>query len=388
MEEQLKLDTLAAEFDVCGYCGSPSRNVSPLRFIHQAALPGGGTVSLLKILLTNQCVNDCIYCVNNVRRDVPRSAFRSEELARLFMELHEKRLVQGLFLSSGIAADPSRTMGTMIDTIEILRKRYEYRGYIHLKIMPGAPVACIEEGCKLASRVSVNIEAPTASYLARLTSGKNLYHDILKCMREVRKITGEKGGILPSGQTTQFVVGAAGEKDRDYIRMTRTLYREMDLKRVYFSAFKPVSEGDVPPAPPMREHRLYQTDWLMRVYGFTQEEVETALDTEGNLPLTTDPKMAIATKQPWLFPVDINRAEYNELIRIPGIGPISAKKILKARKEHSIDSLVQLRKMRVLTGVAAPFIWFKGIKGEEKEPALSQSELSGEAIKSMEPVAI
>ncbi|MFH0846885.1 MAG: radical SAM protein [Chloroflexota bacterium] len=365
METQDKLLALsaAADYDVCGYCGTTRPEPSPLRFIHRAVLPGGGTVNLLKVLLTNFCVNDCIYCVNQIRRDVPRSAFKPEELARLFMELYGKRLV------SGIRKSASETMGNMIDTVEILRRRYCFSGHIHLKIMPGAEASAVEAGCKLASRVSVNIEAPTRQHLSRLTSKKDLYHDILERMRWVRELMTKEEGLLPSGQTTQFVVGAARETDRDIIRTTRTLYREMALRRVYFSAFTPVAPDstDIPPAPPIREHHLYQVDWLTRIYGFSLEEVELALDGGGNLPLGGDPKLAIALKQPWLFPMDINRAEYHELIRVPGVGPVGAKRILKARREHSIDSLAQLGKMRILTGVAAPFIWFRGIRGEIKE---------------------
>ncbi len=371
MEVQTKLESLstAAQYDVCGFCGSPRTKDSPLGFIHEAAVPGKAPVSLLKVLLTNYCVNDCMYCVNQVGRDIPRSAFQPEELAKLFMELHEKKLVQGLFLSSGIASNPSRTMGAMLGTAEILRKHYEFAGYIHLKIMPGAPFGSVEEGCKLASRVSVNIEAPTAKHLSRLTSGKEMYQDILTRMRWVKELKSERDSLIPSGQTTQFVVGAAGEKDLDILKTTQKLYREMELRRVYYSAFTPVSphSGNIARAPPVREHRLYQTDWLMRVYRYPDNEVELALDNEGNLPLDSNPKLVIAEKQPWLFPIDLNGAEYNELIRVPGIGPVSAKKILSLRKDTRIDSMNQLRKMRVLTGVAAPFIWFKGIEREERQ---------------------
>ncbi|MFH1032395.1 MAG: putative DNA modification/repair radical SAM protein [Chloroflexota bacterium] len=371
-----KLDTLvaAARFDVCG--GPASQRLqsqsprSPMRFIHKAALPGGGFVCLFKVLLTNVCVNDCAYCVNQIGRDVPRCAFQPEELARLFMEMHHKRLVQGLFLSSGIGKDPSSTMQSMVSTVEILRQKYEFKGYIHLKILPGAKFDVIEAGCKLANRVSVNIEAPTVRHLAKLSHKKDLYNGILERMQWVKQLTSKDEDIVPSGQTTQFVVGAAGETDRDIIHSTEALYGEVGLRRAYFSAFHPVRDSrleEVHATPPIREHRLYQADWLFRIYGFSAGEMELTLNKEGNLSLTKDPKMVIAQKQLWLFPVDVNRATYEELLRVPGIGPTSARRIIEARRDHSIYSVQQLRKMKVVTKRAVPYIWFKGMLDFEKQ---------------------
>ncbi len=359
-----KLNALvaAANFDVCG--GPCSQAKSPAGFIYQAALPGGGTMPLLKVLLTNVCVNDCGYCVNQIGRDIPRCSFQSEELAKLFMELYAKRLVQGLFLSSGIGSDASRTMESMIKVVEILRRRYRFTGYIHLKILPGARLDCIEAACRLASRVSVNIEAPTAQHLARLSQKKDLHHGILERMRWVKQIISKNEFLVPSGQTTQFVVGAAGETDLHILHTTEALYKEMGLRRIYFSAFRPIKDSlleELNPTPPMREHRLYQVDWLLRVYRFSPDEAALALDKNGNLSLGKNPKVTIAQQQPWLFPVDLNKAGYEELLRVPGIGPTSAKRIIETRREHSIDSLQQLKKMRITTNVAFPFIWFKGI---------------------------
>ncbi len=367
-----KLDTLtaAAQFDVCGYSGIRPRNTSPLRFIHRAALPGGGSVCLFKVLLTNVCINDCAYCVNQIGRDIPRCSFQPEELAKLFMELRTRRLVQGLFLSSGIGKNASHTMESMIKVVEILRHSHGFKGYIHLKILPGASFDCIEAACKLASRVSVNIEAPTAHHLARLSRKKDLHNGILQSMLWVKQLTAKDDNLVPSGQTTQFVVGAAGETDRDILRSTEALYREIGLRRAYFSAFQPIRDSSLEglyPTPPMREHRLYQVDWLLRIYGFSPGEMELALGKNDNLALGRDPKLVIAQKQPWLFPVDVNRASYEELLRVPGIGPVSAQRIVDARKEHSIFSLQQLKKMKVATGRALPFIWFKGMLDFEKQ---------------------
>ncbi|MBI2869014.1 MAG: helix-hairpin-helix domain-containing protein [Chloroflexi bacterium] len=369
-ERKLEMLVAGAAFDVCGYCGDAPPAQSPLRFIHNAALPGGGAVPLFKVLQTNVCVNDCAYCVNQVGRDGPRSAFQPEELSRVFMELHRRKLVQGLFLTSAIAGNAARSMEPMLQTVEILRRRCEYRGYVHLKILPGAGPDYVETACRLASRVSVNIEAPTARHLARLSSRKNIFEGILEPMRWVRQITARDERLAPAGQTTQFVVGAAGESDREILATTAALYREVKLRRAYFSAFHPVSHSrleGVGPAPPLREHRLYQADWLMRVYGFADSEVALAFGQNGNLALKTDPKLIIARKQPWLFPVDINTAGYEELLHVPGIGPQSAHRIIAARREHSIDSLTQLKKMRVVTRHAAPFIWFQGMLAAEKQ---------------------
>jgi putative DNA modification/repair radical SAM protein len=367
-----KLSTLvdAARFDSCGCGGAGSTAKSPLSIVHNAALPGGGCMPILRVLMTNVCLNDCAYCVNQVSRDIPRCSFQSEELAKLFMELYTKRLVQGLFLSSGIGSDVSRTMESMINAVEILRYRYKFRGYIHLKILPGAGFDFIEAGCRLATRVSVNIEAPTSQHLARLSRKKDLHNGIIERMRWVKKITSQNDSLVPSGQTTQFVVGAAGETDRDILCASKNLYNDVGLRRVYFSAFRPINNSSLEnlnPTPPMREHRLYQADWLLRVYGFSPPDLELALDKNDNLSIVKDPKLVIAQKQPWLFPVDINRAGYEELIRVPGIGPVSAKRIIETRRGHSIYLTQQLQKMGVVMKQALPFIRFKGMSHDEKQ---------------------
>jgi len=373
IEDKLGALVEGAQFDVCGYNRKASlhySNSSPSRFLHRVALPGGGSACLFKVLLTNVCANDCAYCANQIGRDSCRMSFRPEELAKLFMDLYTRRLVQGLFLSSGIAGNASQTMESMIKTVEILRHHYGFKGYIHLKILPGASFDCVEEGCNLATRVSVNMEAPTAQHLAKLSSKKDIHRDILERMRWVKQLIAANDRLVPSGQTTQFVVGAAGETDRDLLRTTEGLYREMGLRRVYFSAFRPITGTrleELRPTSPVREHRVYQADWLLRVYGFSIHEIELALGETGNLSLNKDPKLVIAKKQPWLFPVDVNTCCYDDLLRVPGIGPLSARRVVEARKEHSIFSLQQLTKMGVITKRAAPFIWFQGMLTWEKQ---------------------
>ncbi len=370
--DRLQALTAGAQFDICSETADAAKR-SPRNaarsHVYHAAVPGG-TVPLFKVLLTNVCVNDCAYCANQSGRDTPRSSFLPEELARLFMEMYQRRRVKGLFLSSGVADNPSRTQESMIKVVEILRHRYTFDGYIHLKILPGAPADAVEAGCRLATRVSLNMEAPSAHHMARLSSRKNLHRDIVERMRWVKETREANQGMVPSGQTTQFVVGAAGESDREILQTTAALYSEMDLRRVYFSAFRPVSRSPlegVGAAPPVREHRLYQADWLLRVYRFPMREVELALGQKGNLSRGVDPKLAIAQHQPWLFPVDINTAEYGLLLRIPGIGPVSASRIIEARRDHSVCSVAQLRKMGVATKRALPYIWFQGMLPTEKQ---------------------
>lgn len=379
---KLEILAAAARFDVCGYSGLRSES-DLTNFVYRSALPDGRPVCLFKVLLTNVCVNDCAYCANQIGRDCPRSSFSPDELARTFMELQVRNVVQGLFLSSGIAGGVQRTMESMIAAVDILRNRYRYRGYVHLKILPGASLDCVEEACKVANRVSVNMEAPTAHHLARLSSKKDLRRDILERMRWVTRLAAANENLLPSGQTTQFVVGAAGESDREILSMASLLYREMRLRRVYFSAFRPVSRTrleDALPTSPMREYRLYQADWLMRVYGFPFREIEMAITEEGNLSLKNDPKSIIALKQPWLFPVDVNRAGYEQLLRVPGIGPVSVRRIIQARRDHSIFSTAQLEKMGVAVDRALPFIWFRGISRRPRQLSLLGDFEDGAAL--------
>ncbi|MFW6151027.1 MAG: radical SAM protein [Chloroflexota bacterium] len=367
-----KLERLVAgaQFDVASCTVAPPASRSPLRFIHRATVPGRGSTPLFKLLYTDICTNDCAYCANRVGRDWPRTSFTPDELASLFMELYDKRLVSGLFLSSGIGIDATRTMGEMVKTVDILRHRYDYQGYVHLKILPGASHDCVEAGSRLATRISVNMEAPTADHLARLSSKKHIFRDIVERMRWVKNLSAAHEGILPSGQTTQFVVGAAGETDANILTTVQGLYNEIGLRRVYFSAYRPAGDprlANVRAAPAERAHRLYQVDWLLRVYGFSPTEIELALGRSGNLPVGKDPKLVIASKQPWLYPLDINTASYEELVRVPGVGPTSAHRICDSRKSHTIGSVRDLQRMGVAVRRALPYIRFGGMLGWEKQ---------------------
>ncbi|MEW6189466.1 MAG: putative DNA modification/repair radical SAM protein, partial [Actinomycetota bacterium] len=325
-----------------------------------AVLPDGRNVLLLKVLMTNACENDCFYCANRCSRDFPRLSFRPEELAELFMSLYHNRRVQGLFLSSAISRGSAATMEKMIKTAEILRLKHKFGGYIHLKILPGASFDYVQRAVELASRVSVNLEAPSKGRLLKITSSKDFENDLLLRMKWVKSLTSQEN-FLPAGQTTQFVVGAADESDREILETTDYLYREVNLTRAYFSAFQPLKDTPLeehPPTPLMREHRLYQADFLLRRYGFKFNEI--VFDERGNLPLDMDPKMAWVLKHPREFPVEINKADGNTLLRVPGIGPKSAARIIKARAKNKFYTLDELKEVGVVVKRAAPFILIDG----------------------------
>jgi predicted DNA-binding helix-hairpin-helix protein len=261
-------------------------------------------------------------------------------------------------------------MDQMIATAEILRRKYLYRGYIHLKILPGASWGCVERATQMADRVSVNLEAPGQKWLRRLAPDKEL-DDLLAPLRWVRRLLeeGDERRVRRAGQTTQFVVGATGEPDKEILQTTERLYRELKLARVYFSAFQPLPNTpleDRPATPLLREHRLYQTDFLFRRYGFTFEEL--VFDEGGNLPLEADPKMVWALNHPHFFPVEVNRATREELLRVPGIGPRSARRIIKGRRLGRLRTLKDLQRLGAVAKRAAPFITLGG-----KRPAFQFS---------------
>ncbi|MCL4534329.1 MAG: putative DNA modification/repair radical SAM protein [Bacteroidetes bacterium] len=361
--QKMRLLETAAEYDVCGAPSAVTPPPAPARGklppgVTRVYRPGGGCVSLLKVLMTNDCVNDCGYCVNQTGRDIRRTGFQPEELTAYFWRLHEAKQVTGLFLSSAISNNAAATMERMLKAVEVLRGRYRFTGYVHLKIMPGAAYEYVEQACRLADRVSINVEAPSASHLEKLSARKDLAHGILERMRWIARLA-ETKGLVPAGQTTQYVVGAAGETDREIYQSAQQLYREEGLRRAYFSAFQPVLGGRLehqPPAPPLRAARLYELDWLQRVYRFQPSELQAAFDGDGWLPLERDPKLAIALRHLGDYPIDPNRADPWELLRVPGIGPVSVERILSRRKEGRIRSLDDLRRLGVPAKRAAPFV--------------------------------
>jgi putative DNA modification/repair radical SAM protein len=329
--------------------------------IHVSPVGGGKSVRLLKVLQTNICEFDCFYCEHRASRDVPRTYVSPEELAQTFMMLHRKKLVDGLFLSSGITKKIDTMQERMVQTAEILRNRHQFKGYIHLKIMPGASHAAVERTIELADRVSLNLEAPTPQHLARLSAKKDFLDGILTRMVWVKRLKETHSNLIRAGQITQFVVGAAGESDFDLMATTDQLYKQIGLRRAYFSAFSPVPDtplDHLPPAPLLRQHRLYQADWLLRFYDFSLSEM--VFDENGLLPLAVDPKMAWAMRHPEFFPIEIQTAPYEMLLRVPGIGPISAKRITELRRSSIITDLKHLTRLGVVTKRAAPFLLLRG----------------------------
>ena len=379
MDIERKIETLgdSARYDLCNTCGAASRRRDDLgRWIYPAALPDGRQVRVLKVLLTNVCEKNCHYCGARASRDVPRASFKPDELARAFDRMQRADLVDGLFLSSGLRGNADRTMEGMIATVELIRQRYQFRGYVHLKLLPGASDAAIERALQLAHRVSINLEAPSAERLAAIAPRKAYFEELARPMRTARRLIEASGGRLaPAGQTTQFVVGAAGEPDREILSTTARLYREVNLRRVYFSAFQPLPgtplEGREA-TPAWREHRLYQADWLLRFYGFRFQDM--VFDSQGNLPRQADPKLLFARAHPELFPVEVNRASRRELLCVPGLGPRSVDRILRWRRQGTLRGLGDLGKAGATIQRAAPFVLLAGKRPPYQLPLWSSQE--------------
>jgi len=335
-------------------------------FVHPAQLPNGQSIKLLKTLLTSACERDCYYCPFRTGRDFRRATFKPEEFANVFIELNRKGIAEGTFLSSGIAGGGIRTQDQLLDTADILRNKLGFRGYIHLKIMPGAEKAQVEHSMQLADRVSVNLEAPNTNRLAQFAPHKQFMDELLQPLRWVEEIRKSQpaykgwNGRWPS-TTTQFVVGGADESDLELLTTTAWLNKNVGLKRAYFSAFNPIADTpfeNKTATDPLREHRLYQASFLLRDYGFDLEEMP--FTNNGFLPLHSDPKLAWAQLNLKDQPIEINRAERRDLIRIPGIGPKGAESILRARRINKLNDLSALRKLGIIVERSSPFILLNG----------------------------
>jgi len=334
--------------------------------IYQAVLPGGKRIPILKTLLTSACENNCNYCSCRAGRDFQRETFRPEEMAKTFINLAQSGIVQGLFLSSGVAGGGVTTQDRLLATAEILRTRMNYGGYVHLKLMPGAQKDQVFRAMQLADRVSINLEAPSSGYLRELAPQKILLEDLLKPLQWVEEIrhTCDPAlgwqGSWPSS-TTQFVVGAVKETDLDLLKASAYLHRQLRLKRIYFSSFRPVHDTplqDGLPSGSLRELRLYQSAFLLRDYGFDVEELP--FESGGNLPQSVDPKLAWAQVNLQDNPVEINTARRSALLHIPGIGPKSAAVILAHRQRNPIKSITELSGFGIYAHRAAPFILING----------------------------
>ncbi|HUE99581.1 MAG TPA: radical SAM protein [Anaerolineales bacterium] len=339
-------------------------------FVHPAQLPNGKQVKLLKTLLSSACERDCYYCPFRAGRDFRRATFKPQEFAELFMKMNQAKMAEGIFLSSGIAAGGANTQNKIIDTAEILRKRLGFRGYMHLKIMPGAEKGQVERMMQLADRVSINLEAPNTERLAKLAPHKTFIDELLRPLKWVEEIRRSQpahkfwNGRYPS-TVTQFVAGGADESDLELLTTTDWLMKNLRLKRAYFSAFFPIRDTPLenkPAVDPLREHRLYQASFLLRDYGFDLEEMPFLQN--GNLPLPTDPKLAWAQMNLHEKPLEINKAEQRELLRVPGIGVKGAEAILFARRTARLRDLSTLRKLGISVARAAPFLLLDGRRAE------------------------
>ncbi|MFX0136985.1 MAG: helix-hairpin-helix domain-containing protein [Candidatus Hodarchaeota archaeon] len=327
-------------------------------------LPNGGHIDVLKVLFSNKCIHDCGYCFNSTQSLYKKTSFESQELAKLFMNLYIRKFIKGLFLSSAVVRNAEKTMEQMVETVEILRgPQYNFNGYIHLKVLPGASYDLIKRGAVVADRMSVNLEAPNKSRFIELSSTKNFKSDIITRLRWLSELKAENNCIR-SGHTTQFVVGASDESDKELLKTSNWLYNKFDLNRAYYSAFEPIRDTALenhPPTPSIRQHRLYQTDWLLRVYSFNFSEIELAFDKNENLPLNKDPKVLIARENKDLYPLEINEASYEDLVRVPGIGPNTAKRIVNYQNSlKKFEKLIQLKKTGVILKRALPFIKIQG----------------------------
>lgn len=394
--EKLKILSDAAKYDAsCSSSGSS--RTSPAGGVGASVQAGvchswsadGRCISLLKVLFTNNCIYDCKYCRNRVTNDIPRAAFRPEELAELTINFYKRNYIEGLFLSSGIIKNADYTMELLIRTLRLLRYKHLYGGYIHVKIIAGASERLITQLTALADRVSSNIELPSSESLKMLAPEKNK-ESILSSFKSVKNFISEKDESARSMMSSQIIVGATPESDSRIIKLAESLYDNNYLRRFYYSAYIPINTDTTLPAlksPPLvREHRLYQADWLLRFYGFSHSEI---FKKRESLDLILDPKTTWAIDSLDIFPVDINFAEREILLRIPGIGHRSVIKILKARK-HTYLRLEHLQKMGISLKRAKYFLKFKSggsIINIPYQTEHLESALRAEAMdKTMKPV--
>jgi predicted DNA-binding helix-hairpin-helix protein len=368
--QKLEILSTDAQYDLACACNTSKdehrQRTAEGKWIYPVTLPNGGRSVLFKTLTSNVCMNDCKYCPLREQMDVRRVSLAPEETTKVFLNYLNQRKVFGLFLSSGVIGSPDATMDRLNGVAKLLRRKHKFKGYIHLKIIPGASDAAVQEAVSLASAVSLNIETPGEKNLAKLSQKKRYIRDIIEPIKLISRLTGRGSRYERVKQTTQFIVGAAGEQDTQIVKYMSGLYERLKMHRVYFSAYQrglgdssiageqviPQNKADIL----MREHRLYQVDFLMRKYAFTEPDI--IFDKDGNLSLETDPKKAWALGHPEFFPININKASKFSLLRVPGLGPLTVTRILQQRKQGRISSIENVGKVGVRLKKAKKYLTF------------------------------
>ena len=366
--EKLRILGEAAKYDLCASTASP-RAHTPGSIGRAAAsgvchsfLPDGRCISLLKVLITNQCIHDCTYCINSTSnvKGKKRSAtsFNPEELAQLTIGFYLRNYIEGLFISSGVGKSAECQAEIMYETLELLRLKYKFDGYIHAKVLPGIDIDNLRRIAELADRVSINVELPNKSRFAETCSTKDFQNDILRVTKWLPDLQSQ--GYVPAGYTTQYVIGAASETDEEILKSIFNFYtKDWNFKRQYYSTCLPLEskQKSFPRTFFQREHRLYQIDWLRRIYNFTPKELMSIVNEEGFIPLREDPKITLARNNRDLFPIDVNNSTYSDLMRVPGIGHLSATRVIKLQKQGvRISKTQQLKSIGVVLKRALPFL--------------------------------
>lgn len=372
LKDKFRILTEGAKYDVSCSSSGASRSAQKGKIgltnvggVCHSFTADGRCISLLKVLMTNNCIYDCKYCINRTSSDVPRAMMSPEELCEIVMGFYTRNYIEGLFLSSAVFRTPDYTMELLIKTVRLLRQKYRFGGYIHMKAIPAASPELIEQAAMLVDRMSMNIELPTSASLKLLAPQKNKeaitkpMHQLSELYDEQRYEPSPNRSLIPAGQTTQMIVGATPDTDGVIIRLSEGLYRKFSMKRVYYSAYVPMGDPALLPVTPpnlLRENRLYQADWLLRFYGFEADEL---VPVNYNLPSDIDPKSDWALRNMDKFPVEVNDAPYETLLRVPGIGVKNAWRIREARKYTRLD-YDDLKRMRVVMKRAKNFLTING----------------------------
>jgi predicted DNA-binding helix-hairpin-helix protein len=364
--KKLQILSADAQYDLACACSAAKderRTRGRAGWIYPVTLPNGGTSVLFKTLISNVCTNDCAYCPLRENQDIPRCSLTVEETANAFLDYYNRGEVFGLFLSSSVIGSPDATMDRLCGIASLLRRKHKYRGYIHLKVIPGCSPAAVEKAVSLSTAVSLNVETPGAKYLEGLSKKKDFLRDIIEPIKLISRLTAKGNRYQRVKQTTQFIVAAAGESDAEIVKYVWGLYKRLNLNRVYFSAYqkalgdqKLLDKDDGSTNLFTREHRLYQADFLIRKYGFTEKDI--ICNDDGNLSLEADPKQIWADSHPEAFPVNVNRASKFQLLRVPGLGPVTVGRIIDRRRMARLHRIEDVARPNAVLRKAAKYLVF------------------------------